>query len=100
MPRATASTPRTARALAILPAAPLPRAAGRARAAVAAFICATCGVQSAPSDAPPPDCPICLDERQYVGWGGQRWTTLDELRLAGHRNRVQEDESGLTAIWT
>ena len=22
------------------------------------------------------DCPICEDERQYVGWGGQRWTSL------------------------
>ncbi|MGY0488589.1 hypothetical protein [Streptomyces sp. WG-D5] len=28
-------------------------------------ICRTCGVQYA---APRPDCPICLDERQYVGW--------------------------------
>ncbi len=36
-------------------------------------ICRTCGVQYA---APRADCPICLDERQYVGWEGQRWTTL------------------------
>ena len=32
------------------------------------------------SDAPPERCPICEDERQYVGLGGQRWTTLGELR--------------------
>ena len=25
---------------------------------------------------PREDCPICLDERQYVGWGGQQWTTM------------------------
>ncbi|MGH8966723.1 MAG: MBL fold metallo-hydrolase, partial [Actinomycetes bacterium] len=57
-------------------------------------ICATCGVQYA---APRPDCPICEDERQYVGYGGQRWTTLGELR-AGHRADVREEEPGLTGI--
>ncbi|HEY1456694.1 MAG TPA: MBL fold metallo-hydrolase [Candidatus Dormibacteraeota bacterium] len=55
-----------------------------------AFICATCGVQFAPSSSPPQTCPVCEDERQYVGWSGQRWTTLDELQQA-HRNEVRED---------
>jgi len=32
-------------------------------------ICGTCGVQYA---AVREDCPICVDERQYVGWDGQR----------------------------
>ena len=38
--------------------------------------------------APRDDCPICLDERQYVGWDGQQWTTLAELASAGHRGRI------------
>jgi glyoxylase-like metal-dependent hydrolase (beta-lactamase superfamily II) len=65
-----------------------------------AFICRTCGVQYAPSDQPPPRCPICEDERQYVGWQGQQWTTLDELRAEGRRNEVREEESGLYSVGT
>ena len=48
-----------------------------------AWICVTCGVQQADSDQPPAHCPICQDERQYVGHGGQKWTTLDEYLYAG-----------------
>jgi hypothetical protein len=62
-------------------------------------ICVTCGTQYPPADAPPAACPICLDERQYVGHAGQRWTTPAELR-AGHRNRIREEEPGLTGIVT
>ena len=62
-----------------------------------AFICETCGTQHAPSERPPERCPICEDERQYVGWGGQRWTTLKRLR-ATHRAEVREEEPGLTGI--
>lgn len=61
-------------------------------------ICATCGVQFAATEKAPEHCPICEDERQYVGWKGQRWTTLDELRRT-HRNEVR-DELGLTGIGT
>ena len=64
-----------------------------------AFICATCGTQFAPSEAPPNECPICLDERQYVGHDGQRWTTMAEL-AGEHRNRVEEQEPGLLGIGT
>ncbi|TME48639.1 MAG: hypothetical protein E6I56_00545 [Chloroflexi bacterium] len=63
-----------------------------------AFICQTCGVQHAPSDDPPARCEICLDERQYLPHGGQRWTTLDELRAEGHRSDVRDLEQGLTGI--
>jgi len=66
---------------------------------VPAWICVTCGVQHAPSPERPDSCPICLDERQYVGWGGQRFTTQDEL-AAGHRNEVREEEAGLHGIGT
>ncbi|MDI9238212.1 MBL fold metallo-hydrolase [Lysobacter sp. LF1] len=60
------------------------------------FICETCGTQYAPSDAPPAHCPICEDERQYVGWNGQTWTTHDAL-AARHRLRI-EDDAGLLGI--
>ena len=55
-----------------------------------AYVCATCGVQFTPSAEPPNRCPICEDERQYVGWDGQRWTSLEELRQK-HHNRCRED---------
>jgi len=44
------------------------------------FICTTCGVQHADSILPPERCAVCEDERQYVGWSGQLWTTLAHLR--------------------
>ena len=62
------------------------------------YICATCGVQFEPSAEAPKRCPICEDERQYVGWAGQRWTTLDELRRK-HHNQVRDD-LGLIGIGT
>ena len=63
------------------------------------YICMTCGVQYAETEGPPAHCPICEDERQYIGPNGQRWTTLQELR-ADHRNSISEDEPGLTGITT
>ncbi len=35
------------------------------------FICSTCGTQFADTPRPPAACPVCEDERQYVGWAGQ-----------------------------
>lgn len=63
------------------------------------FICPTCGTQFAASAEPPAACPICQDERQYVGYTGQQWTSLDELRRQ-HTNRIEEVEPGLTGIGT
>ena len=65
-----------------------------------AFVCRTCGVQYAPSDRPPGHCPICEDERQYVGWNGQQWTTLEELQAENRQNTVEELEHGLLQIDT
>jgi hypothetical protein len=62
-----------------------------------AFICTTCGTQFSPSAQPPDACPICLDERQYVGRAGQQWTTIDALRR-DHAVRIEEAEPGLLAI--
>src|SRR3954454_10387123 len=58
-------------------------------------ICRTCGVQYG---APRADCPICLDERQYVGWDGQQWTTLAELRASGRRGRLDEEGPGVIGV--
>jgi hypothetical protein len=62
-------------------------------------ICVTCGTQFAESAAPPGRCPICEDERQYVGWAGQEWTTLAELR-ARHRLALKDEGDGLLGIGT
>jgi glyoxylase-like metal-dependent hydrolase (beta-lactamase superfamily II) len=61
-----------------------------------AFICTACGTQFAPSDEPPPSCPICDDERQYVPPGGQAWTSLPRLQRS-HMPTFR-DESGVLGI--
>src|SRR5437588_603934 len=63
------------------------------------FICVTCGSQFAETPIPPPNCPVCDDDRQFVPPAGQRWTTLPELR-ADHHNVVRELEPDLTGIGT
>ncbi len=63
------------------------------------FICVTCGTQFLETQEAPARCPICEDERQYVGLDGQQWTTLDDLRRE-HRNRIYEEEDGLTSFVT
>ena len=62
-------------------------------------ICVTCGTQFPPTAEPPSGCPICEDERQYVGHGGQRWTSLAELR-EGRRNLVREIAPNLSTVST
>jgi hypothetical protein len=64
-----------------------------------AFICNTCGTQYAPSDKPPPACPICDDERQYVTPAGQTWTTLPALQARSY-NAWRELEPNLLSIVT
>lgn len=61
------------------------------------YVCATCGTQYPASDSRPASCPICLDERQYLPPGGQRWTTLDVVRST-HRVVVERPEPGLYGI--
>jgi hypothetical protein len=68
-------------------------------AAVPNFICVTCGVQFAETAQPPETCPICEDERQYIGPNGQEWTALDRLRDT-HHAIIKPVESGLTGIGT
>ena len=65
------------------------------------YICVTCGAQYPESEKPPARCPICEDDRQYIGRNGQQWTTLAEMRSAGkHNNSVEEVAPGLTGIAT
>jgi hypothetical protein len=64
------------------------------------FICRTCGTQYAAREMPPPECRICEDERQYVGWEGQQWTTLEDMWKADYRNNVLEIEPNLIGIGT
>jgi hypothetical protein len=61
------------------------------------FICTTCGTQYAEMSQPPAECKICTDERQYVGWQGQKWTTLADLQKS-HQLVVRLEESGLYGI--
>jgi hypothetical protein len=63
------------------------------------FICQTCGSQFAETAAPAEHCPICEDQRQYTGWNGQQWATLEELRQK-HHNVIKPVEPGLTGIGT
>ncbi|HEX4208133.1 MAG TPA: MBL fold metallo-hydrolase [Ktedonobacteraceae bacterium] len=64
------------------------------------YICVTCGTQFAASEQPPRECPICLDQRQYVGHNGQQWTTLAAMRAQGFRNVLKDQEPGLVGIGT
>jgi glyoxylase-like metal-dependent hydrolase (beta-lactamase superfamily II) len=61
-------------------------------------ICATCGTQYETRAGVPAHCPICVDDRQYVGWSGQEWLTMDEL-AARHTLRLETDD-GLLGIGT
>jgi hypothetical protein len=63
------------------------------------YICQTCGTQFAATDQPPAHCPICEDERQYIGWEGQQWTTLEALQQ-DHHNVFKTVEPDLTGIGT
>lgn len=64
------------------------------------WICRTCGTQFAPSEQPPQVCPICSDERQYIGYDGQTWTTLAQMQQDGFHNEFREHEPGLIGVGT
>jgi hypothetical protein len=65
----------------------------------AGWICVTCGVEYPPAPTPPARCPICEDDRQYVGAGGQEWTNLEQLQ-ASRRNTIELEEPGVWSIHT
>jgi hypothetical protein len=63
------------------------------------YACVTCGVQYPESEATPEGCPICEDARQYVGFSGQQWTTLEDMGRK-YRNDIKQEEPGLHSIHT
>ena len=42
-------------------------------------ICVTCGTQFPPSGETPRSCPICQDDRQFIGPQGQEWISLNDI---------------------
>jgi len=66
---------------------------------VAASVCTACGTQFPPSGGPPPACPTCEDERQFVPASGQGWTTLEQLRRS-HSNTFRQCGEKLLGIRT
>lgn len=64
-----------------------------------AHICTACGTQYPPSAAPPAQCIICEEERQYVPPSGQSWTTLEAL-AASRFNSWREHEPGVISLGT
>src|SRR5205809_2071685 len=63
------------------------------------FTCVQCGAQFDATANPPPHCTIWEDERQFVRYGGQQWTTLERL-AAGHHNRFEDEAPQLLGIGT
>ncbi len=52
-------------------------------------ICDTCGVQFSDSTQPPSACPVCEDDRQYIGPSGQKWTSLQEMQGKFHNKHFK-----------
>jgi hypothetical protein len=63
------------------------------------FICETCGTQFPDSERPPRKCLICSEERQYIGWSGQKWTTMSRMSRKYH-NEVSKVETDIYSIVT
>jgi hypothetical protein len=63
------------------------------------FICVQCGTQFGATADPPPRCTICEDERQFVRYGGQQWTTLERL-ATDHHNRFEDEAPQLLGVGT
>jgi glyoxylase-like metal-dependent hydrolase (beta-lactamase superfamily II) len=61
------------------------------------FICRQCGTQYSDAPRPPSTCPVCEDDRQFVGWDGQAWTVLDELQRSCSLE-WEAGELGVTAM--
>lgn len=57
-------------------------------------ICATCGTQFPAMAALPGLCPICADDRQYIGANGQQWLSTADLN-ARHSVLVKKIEARL-----
>lgn len=63
-----------------------------------AWICRACGVEYPEAAKPPAECPICVDERQYVPRSGQAWTTIEQMSADGYELEIEEVEPNLFGI--
>lgn len=63
------------------------------------YLCNSCGTLFAESTTPPGSCPVCEDERQYINWKGQSWTSLPEL-VENHQSTIRQLEPNLYGIGT
>jgi len=63
------------------------------------YVCVTCGTQYPTSSDPPPRCPICEDERQFVGHSGQEWIPFEKLERK-FRNVFFQEGPGVWGIVT
>jgi DNA-directed RNA polymerase subunit RPC12/RpoP len=63
------------------------------------YICVQCGTQFDEGAQSPTSCPICEDERQFVRYEGQAWTTLKRM-AARHRNHLRDEAPQLVGIGT
>lgn len=63
------------------------------------WMCARCTVQYPDTETAPDRCPICDEERQFVGPEGQVWITHDDLLTRGYAVEIQEREPGLTSLY-
>jgi glyoxylase-like metal-dependent hydrolase (beta-lactamase superfamily II) len=64
--------------------------------AMPVWTCEQCGAQFPESAVPPPACPVCEDDRQYVNWKGQKWLAREEM--AERYKLVWRDDLGLPGI--
>lgn len=60
-------------------------------------ICVQCGVQY---PEPREHCPVCEEQRQFVNWNGQQWTTLAEMWSGQHRARVEQEGPQVVGVGT
>jgi hypothetical protein len=60
------------------------------------WTCEQCGAQFPDSRAPPPSCPICEDERQFVNWNGQTWLAREDLSKS--RRVLWRDDLGIPGL--
>ena len=60
------------------------------------WTCEQCGAQFPESAAPPPACPVCEDDRQYVTWTGQTWPSIEQM--AKRQNLVWREDFGILGI--
>jgi len=61
------------------------------------IICETCGTQYREEVQLTGICPICSDDRQYIGDNGQQWTNMDELKK-GHKVKISQVNERLYTV--